>query len=267
MRWSTSACRLPCGSGWGTSPLDEAYRTLDFPTRRRSCGSWPASLDELIYRRERRPCTGASARRRWPRRSRVRGPPEPLAASTSHRAGDGRSAERAAEGRSDCLSGPRGPGGRPGGLDHHPLDAPRQSRGRNSSSTCSTTSPPGHRGGQGPPAAGPRRNRPGPAQAVKPVAAAGGEVSAASLVEPRRILGYATGRDWRASPTVIPSSTAGVVVLGEHVTLDRVPAWSTPRRPRAGGLRRRHPVRPRHLQPGPRRRARARRCSRPSFAG
>ncbi|HVP62588.1 MAG TPA: class I tRNA ligase family protein, partial [Myxococcaceae bacterium] len=58
--------------------------------------------------------------------------------------------------------------------------------------------------------------------AVKTVAAAGGEVSAASLVEPRRILGYATGRDLEGFAYRHPFvDRQGVVVLAEHVTLEQ----------------------------------------------
>ena len=58
--------------------------------------------------------------------------------------------------------------------------------------------------------------------AVKSLAAAGGEVAAASLVEPRRILGYATGRDLEGFAYHHPFvDRQGVVVLGEHVTLEQ----------------------------------------------
>ena len=58
--------------------------------------------------------------------------------------------------------------------------------------------------------------------AVKTVAAAGGEVSAAALVEPRRILGYASGRDLEGFAYRHPFiDRQGVVLLGEHVTLEQ----------------------------------------------
>ena len=58
--------------------------------------------------------------------------------------------------------------------------------------------------------------------AVKTVAAAGGEVSAASLLEPRRILGYAAGRDLEGFAYRHPFiDRQGVVVLGDHVTLEQ----------------------------------------------
>ena len=62
-----------------------------------------------------------------------------------------------------------------------------------------------------------------PAQlAVKTLAAADGEVSAAALVEPRRILGYASGRDLEGFAYRHPFiDRQGVVVLGDHVTLEQ----------------------------------------------
>ncbi len=58
--------------------------------------------------------------------------------------------------------------------------------------------------------------------AVKTVAAAGGEVSAAALVEPRRILGYVAGKDLAGFAYRHPFvDRQGVVVLGEHVTLEQ----------------------------------------------
>ena len=58
--------------------------------------------------------------------------------------------------------------------------------------------------------------------AVKTLAAAGGEVSAAALVDPRRILGYATGKDLEGFAYHHPFiDRQGVVVLGEHVTLEQ----------------------------------------------
>ncbi|MGZ6076733.1 MAG: isoleucine--tRNA ligase [Myxococcaceae bacterium] len=58
--------------------------------------------------------------------------------------------------------------------------------------------------------------------AVKTLAAAGGEVSAAALVEPRRILGYATGKDLEGFAYRHPfADRQGVVVLAEHVTLEQ----------------------------------------------
>jgi isoleucyl-tRNA synthetase len=58
--------------------------------------------------------------------------------------------------------------------------------------------------------------------AVKTVAAAGGEVAAASLVDPRRILGYAGGPDLEGFAYRHPFvDRQGVVVLGEHVTLEQ----------------------------------------------
>src|SRR5262249_13720581 len=56
---------------------------------------------------------------------------------------------------------------------------------------------------------------------VKGGAGGGGEVAAAALVEPRRILGYASGRDLEGFAYRHPfADRQGVVVLGEHVTLD-----------------------------------------------
>ncbi len=58
--------------------------------------------------------------------------------------------------------------------------------------------------------------------AVRTLAAAGGEVSAAALVDPRRILGYATGKDLEGFAYHHPFiDRQGVVVLGEHVTLEQ----------------------------------------------
>ncbi|HZX40528.1 MAG TPA: isoleucine--tRNA ligase [Myxococcaceae bacterium] len=58
--------------------------------------------------------------------------------------------------------------------------------------------------------------------AVKTLAAAGGEVSAASLVEPRRILGYVTGKDLEGFAYRHPFvDRQGMVVLGDHVTLEQ----------------------------------------------
>ncbi len=57
---------------------------------------------------------------------------------------------------------------------------------------------------------------------VKTLAAAGGEVSAAALVEPRRILGYVAGKDLEGFAYRHPFvDRQGVVVLGEHVTLEQ----------------------------------------------
>ena len=72
-----------------------------------------------------------------------------------------------------------------------------------------------------------------------------------------RILGYATGEDLEGfayqHPFYRPRS--GVVVLGEHVTLEAGHRPGAHRAgPRPGGLRGRPPVRARHLQPGERRR-------------
>ena len=207
---------------------DEAYRTLDFPYEAQELRELariarrglhlPAEEGRvLVHHRPDGAGRGGG---------RVRGPPEPLGLrGLSHRAGDRGSASgappRDARG---CLSGPRGPGGRSGRLDHHPLDAPRQPGGRRPPDArvrVLRPRPPGHRGGQGPPAAGPRRDRPGPARG-EDRAAAGGEVSAASLVEPRRILGYATGRDLEGFAYRHPSSTArGWWCSGEHVTLEQ----------------------------------------------
>jgi len=58
--------------------------------------------------------------------------------------------------------------------------------------------------------------------AVKTVAAGGGGVSAASLVEPRRILGYASGKELEGFAYRHPlADRQGVVVLAEHVTLEQ----------------------------------------------
>jgi isoleucyl-tRNA synthetase len=58
--------------------------------------------------------------------------------------------------------------------------------------------------------------------AVKTLAAAGGEVSAAALVDPKRILGYATGADLQGFAYRHPFiDRQGVIVLGEHVTLEQ----------------------------------------------
>ena len=58
--------------------------------------------------------------------------------------------------------------------------------------------------------------------AVKTIAAAGGEVSAAALVDPRRILGYATGQDLEGYAYRHPFiDRQSVIVLGEHVTLEQ----------------------------------------------
>ena len=58
--------------------------------------------------------------------------------------------------------------------------------------------------------------------AVRTVAAAGAEVSAAALVEPRRILGYVAGKDLAGFAYRHPFvDRQGVVVLGEHVTLEQ----------------------------------------------
>ncbi len=63
----------------------------------------------------------------------------------------------------------------------------------------------------------------GPDQlAVKTVSAAGGEVSTAALVDPRRILGYAGGKDLEGFAYRHPFvDRQGVVVLAEHVTLEQ----------------------------------------------
>ena len=83
-------------------------------------------------------------------------------------------------------------------LDHHPVDAAGQPGHRGASGARVRLLRPRATGGGASPRICSRGSsgRSLPTQlAVKTLAAAGGEVSAAALVEPRRILGYATGKD------------------------------------------------------------------------